>query len=336
MNPVRRVAIMKWGIQRSAAITKLSKLPGCENFVDRQYDRYLRFKFEMDWRLRRNPVSRRSFARTPPQLNALQQRLLDELNEKGVAMCRFDEMFGSSDLWTRLSRQVEEFTTSNRVQEAIRKTQREFGCMRDPNAVAHYILTYYDTATRPTIDFGGPLLDLALSSQVLDLVNSYLEMWSKLIYFDIWHTLPLDTDTRILSQRWHRDPEDRKKIRIFLYFNEVDEQAGAMEYFAGSQLGGPYQDLFPWHDPIRTPYPPEGDMERQIPPSQRLRLSGPPGTLIFCDTAGFHRGGIAKSKPRIITTAAYVTPASLHHRRYDLGASLRTQPMSAPTRFALA
>ena len=121
-------------------------------------------------------------------------------------------------------------------------------------------------------------------------------MWSKLIYFDMWHTLPLNTDTRFLSQRWHRDPEDRRKIRTFLYFSDVDTDAGAMEYLVGSHVGGPYEHVFPWKDPLGIPYPPDGEVERQIPASQRVILKGPPGTLIFCDTAGFHRGGICRNE----------------------------------------
>ena len=30
------------------------------------------------------------------------------------------------------------------------------------------------------------------------------------------------------------------------------------------------------------------------------------GTLILCDTGGLHRGGFARTRPRILTTATYV------------------------------
>jgi hypothetical protein len=166
-------------------------------------------------------------------------------------------------------------------------------------------------------------------------VNTYLGLWSKLIYFDMWHTLPLNTNTRILSQRWHRDPEDRRKIRTYLYFNHVDVGAGAMEYMAGSQAGGPYEAVFPWEDPLSMPYPPEGEVERQIPASQHMILQGPPGTLVFCDTAGIHRGGTSTTGPRILATSAFVTPASLHHRRYEIDESVRHTQWTAPARYAV-
>ena len=35
------------------------------------------------------------------------------------------------------------------------------------------------------------------------------------------------------------------------------------------------------------------------------------GTLIFCNTSGFHRGGFATERPRVLATATYLSPASL-------------------------
>jgi len=327
---------MKWGIERSSIVTQMAHIPRCGPFVDRQYDRYLRLKFRTNWRLLRNPASHRDFSRSDHPLNAKQQQILTELNENGVATCHIDELFATSGPWSRLSEQLRAFCESDDTRSKLQQQLTAFESAKDPNAVAHYILTYYPQEQKPLIQARSPLFDLAISSEVLDVVDSYLGMWSRLIYFDMWHTVPLKTDTRILSQRWHRDLEDRKKIRIFLYYNEVDEDAGPMEYFAGSQLGGPYQDLYPWQDPLQTPYPPEGAIDQVISPARHIMLKGKPGTLIFCDTAGLHRGGVAKTKPRIIATAAYVTPASLHGRRYRITDELRASLNTRQARFAVA
>lgn len=326
---------MKWGIQRSTVATKLGRLPLCGSFINHQYDRYLRLKFRTNWRLIENPASRRAFARSKLSLSAKQREIVAELNENGVAICHINELFQSSDLWSRLSAQIKCFTESERTRGYLQEQQKKFIDTKNANAVTHYIHTYYDQEQIPLIEANDPLVELSTSPQVLDVANSYLGLWSKLIYFDMWHTVPLMTDTRILSQRWHRDPEDCKKVRIFLYYNEVDEQAGAMEYFAGSQMGGPYENLCPWSDPLTTPYPPDGAIEKTIPPSKHVILKGGPGTLVFCDTAGLHRGGVARTKPRILATAAYVTPASLHKRRYQISEGLRASQASPEARFAV-
>jgi hypothetical protein len=320
---------MKWGIERSKLVTRMSELPACGNLIHQQYDNFLRMKFAVDWRWARNPASSRSFHKNLPKLNVLQQRLVEELNSTGVAICHFDELFQDRGLWHSLCAQISEFSSSDEVQAAVRRQQKDF------DEKKHYILTKYPQDRKPLITASNPLLGLGINPLILDVVNSYLGMWSKLIYFDMWHTLPLNTDTRFLSQRWHRDPEDRKKIRTFLYFSNVDVDAGAMEYFMGSHLGGPYEHLFRWEDPLGIPYPPDGEIERLIPPSQRMILEGPPGTLVFCDTAGFHRGGICRTVPRILATSAFVTPASLHGRRYDIDATIRDARWGAPARFAV-
>lgn len=252
-----------------------------------------------------------------------------KLYSTGVAICSFDELFQDPELWRSLSAQVGEFSSSDEAQSVVRKRQQDF------NEKQHYILTKYPEDRKPLITANKALLGLGVNPLILDVVNSYLGVWSKLIYFDMWYTLPLNTDMRFLSQRWHRDPEDHRKIRTFVYFSNVDADAGAMEYFLGSHVGGPYEHVFPWEDPLGIPYPPDGEVERQIPASQRVVLQGPPGTLIFCDTAGFHRGGICRTTPRILATSAFVTPASLHRRRYDIDATIRDAPWGASARFAV-
>jgi hypothetical protein len=60
------------------------------------------------------------------------------------------------------------------------------------------------------------------------------------------------------------------------------------------------------------------------------------GTLIFCNTAGFHRGGFSTTSPRVLATATYSSPASLAAlttRSYDVNGSL--DDLDPPTRFAL-
>jgi hypothetical protein len=326
---------MKWGIERSKVVTRMSELPACGDLIRRQYDNFLRLKYDVNWRWVRNPASSRSFRKSRPKLNALQERLVSELTESGLASCHFSELFQEQQLWRSLSAFVSDFSASDEVQSVIRKRQQDFEEKRDSRAVEHYIIGKYPQDRKPLITADNPLLNLHLNPLVLDVVNSYLGMWSKLIYFDMWHTLPLNTDTRILSQRWHRDPEDRRKIRTFLYFNEIDTDAGAMEYLAGSQFGGPYERVFEWKDPLGIPYPPDGEVEQQIPASQRVILKGPPGTLFFCDTTGFHRGGTAKTKPRILATGGYVTPASLHGRRYDIDATVLQAPLNPSAKFAV-
>jgi len=327
---------MKWGIQRSMLLDRMAAMPIIGGQIGKHYDECLRLKYSLNYRLLRNPASRRAFDGSVVNLNAIQRRLVEDLLTTGLATCHFSDLFGNDHLWSSLCEEISQFTARRDIKAAIESRQEGFTQSRDLGKVEHYILFKYPQDRCPVITADEVLLRLHLNSMILDVANSYLGLWSKLIYFDMWYTVPLDTETRFLSQRWHRDPEDRRKIRTFLYFSTVSSSSGAMEYMKGSHVGGPYEHVFPWKDPLTTPYPPDGEVERLIPESQHVFLEGPPGTLIFCDTAGFHRGGISRAVPRILATSAFVTPASLHGRRYDIDDSVRASSLGPAARFAVS
>jgi Phytanoyl-CoA dioxygenase (PhyH) len=181
----------------------------------------------------------------------------------------------------------------------------------------------------------SPWLDLGLDDRILDVVNSYLGLWSKLYYFDLWYTLPVKANQRAAaSQMWHRDPEDRKLVKVFLYFSEVDGDSGPLQYVPGSRRsGGPYSHL--WRKYYQA-YPPEGEFELEIPRSEWITGLASPGTFILVDTTGFHRGGFATKHPRLTATWTFVTPASYLVRRLRVQQPTDQQHLSAPAAFAIS
>ena len=111
---------------------------------------------------------------------------------------------------------------------------------------------------------------------------------------------------------------------------------GPFQYVAGSQPGGPYADAWGWQ-PLGQHYPTEEELESRVPATAVQTFTGPAGTLLFCNTAGFHRGGFSTTKPRVLATATYSSPASLAsltERSYEYTGSL--DELDAPTRFALS
>ena len=156
-----------------------------------------------------------------------------------------------------------------------------------------------------------PWFRACASRRMLDLANTYLGLWSKLEYVDLWYSVPQPEEAaRIASQRWHRDFNDKHLLKAFLYLVDVDEGVGPFQYVPGSAPGGRYGDAWPWR-PLGDNYPPEDDLESRIPGEAVKTFTGPKGTLLFCNTAGFHRGGFATTAPRVLATATYSSPASL-------------------------
>jgi hypothetical protein len=173
---------------------------------------------------------------------------------------------------------------------------------------------------------------------MLGLANAYLQMWSKLEYVDFWYSVPVGTDSgRILSQRWHRDFDDRHLLKAFVYLVDVDEQAGPFEFVAGSARGRTAAGFYPWY-PGSPAYPPDREFDAAVDSADIRTFTAPAGTLILCNTSGFHRGGFATARPRVLATATYCSPASLAsltERNYRLAPDAK-RSLSAPQRYAVS
>jgi hypothetical protein len=187
-----------------------------------------------------------------------------------------------------------------------------------------------------TLGLDDPWFAVCASRRMLDVANTYLRMRSKLEYVDVWYSVPQPKEaSRISSQLWHRDYNDKHLLKAFLYLVDVDDTMGPFQYIPGSQPGGPYADAWPWK-PLGKNYPTEGELEQRIPASAVKAFVGPKASLVFCNTSGFHRGGFSTTAPRVLATATYSSPASLAsltERSFDYAGSL--DELDDVTRFAL-
>ena len=189
-----------------------------------------------------------------------------------------------------------------------------------------------------TLGLDDPWFAACASRRMLDVANTYLRMWSKLEYVDVWYSVPQPEDaSRVSSQLWHRDYNDKHLLKAFLYLVDVDEEMGPFQYIPGSHPGGQYADAWPWK-PLGTELP-DGGRARAAHSGVGCpeRSSAPKATLVFCNTSGFHRGGFSTTAPRVLATATYASPASLAsltERSYDFAGSL--DELDAVTRFALS
>jgi hypothetical protein len=249
-----------------------------------------------------------------PSLDETQQRIVDSLRREGFAVAQFRELFDDAT-WSELADDIVPFV--RQTEEAVRNAGDR------PAKKADFIVRRFlrkgEGAPTPVFSFDDPWLRVGASERMLDVINSYRGQLTKLHYIDNWYTVPFSAaDERIASQRWHRDPEEEHIVKVFLYFSEVDEDAGPFEYVRGSFSGGPYGDFWPWRKGKDERHPPEDELYRVIPPEDRLTLTGKPGTMIFCDTGGFHRGGFARTKPRILATWSYISPAVGKRPKYEV------------------
>ena len=267
-----------------------------------------------------------------PELTSAQESVLENLRARGIAVVPFDELVDDASLWDELRAEMDAF-----VARAVERVPDD---LTRPERKDDFLIRRFGASKRhPSIDeprlaTDGSWLRFAVGNALLDVVNSYRRMQTKLVDFDQWYTVPFSEDyERVKSQQWHRDPEDLHVVKVFLYFSDVDEGAGPFEYVPGSIEGGPYGKLFPWGKDENW-YPPVEKFDRKVPQSDRLLLTAPAGTIVICDTSGFHRGGHARSTPRILSTHTYVSPVSTWGRRFEV--DWRDGSLSEAARFALS
>jgi hypothetical protein len=129
-------------------------------------------------------------------------------------------------------------------------------------------------------------------------------MFCRLAALDLWYNVATDGPD-VFSQRWHRDPEDRALIKTFLYIRDVDETNGPFCYIPGTHNVGPFGQKIG-----RLNYPKDGVIERKFPLEKRRICIGKAGTLIFCNTTGFHKGGHPTAGARFLLNSVYTTNSS--------------------------
>jgi len=271
--------------------------------------------YELHDRLLGNRAARRRYAQERPALDPLQQGIVSKLREDGYATLPFAELIGEPDAWSNLEREAARFVAATEA-ELAREREGGAGALRRRPGKEFLVRKYaYDVQ----LGLDDPWLRLGLSKRLLDIANTYLGMWTKLEYVDVWYTPPVDEEDRRSSQRWHRDFNDRHLLKAFLYLSDVDDETGPFEYVPRTAPGNELDHLWPWR-PLGDNYPPEDELVAKIA-DRAVSFTAPRGTLIFCNTSGFHRGGFAKSKPRVLATITYSSPASLAaltERNYSL------------------
>jgi Phytanoyl-CoA dioxygenase (PhyH) len=287
--------------------------------------------YELHDRLLANRASRRMYAEAPPALDETQQIVVDRLLEDGYATVVLGDLLADAAAWSELETDAAEFIAETEAELAREQAGGESALRR--RAGKEFLVRKYAWGVQLGLD--DPWLRLGANPRLLDIANAYLGMWSKLEYVDVWYTPPAGGDERRSSQRWHRDFNDRHLLKAFVYLVDVDEETGPFEYVPRSAPGGELDRLWPWR-PLGDNYPPEGELEDRID-GRAVTFTAPKGTIIFCNTSGFHRGGFARSKPRALATFTWDSPASLKalsERNFTFGSS-NGATLDAVQRYAL-
>ncbi|MDR2877912.1 MAG: phytanoyl-CoA dioxygenase family protein [Chromatiales bacterium] len=97
-------------------------------------------------------------------------------------------------------------------------------------------------------------------------------------------------------QQFHRDYDDWKFLKMFVYLTDVDDDTGPHEYIARSHLGS---------GRVRAiPYQPE-EIAAEYGKDAFTRICGPRGTSFMADTWGIHKGNVPTRAARVMMQIQY-------------------------------
>jgi hypothetical protein len=147
-------------------------------------------------------------------------------------------------------------------------------------------------------------LKIGLDPRLLEIVGDYLGVWPRLISIGSWLNFPTPTEAQ-MSQLWHRDPEDYKMLKVFIYLEPVGEKNGPFSYIPRTQPFGAMSDKVPVHQHKRRIL--DEEMATIFPEESWLQCIGGKYTMVIADTVGFHRGGKVDEGRRLLITFTYTS-----------------------------
>lgn len=230
-------------------------------------------------------------------------RVLKDLDRYGIAITSANTLLGSDSLYGELR---------GAAYRLERDMAKEIAAARaaayDPGGHKGFIFSLL--GDRPALEANAVYARFALQEPILQIANAYFGMHTRLRYFNVWYTFATQVPPRD-SQLWHRDPEDHHILKVFLYLSDVGDGAGPVIYAAGSHPKGTHR-----REPDYSRR--KGDAKRSsdaqmadvIPSEQWIKGVGPEGTMIFADTRGYHKGGLARERDRIMYLCMFTSQAS--------------------------
>lgn len=139
------------------------------------------------------------------------------------------------------------------------------------------------------------LLELANSPFFLRLATKYIGCKPTISAMGLRWSFPSSVTGSGL-QAFHRDSDDWRFVKIFVYLTDVDHTSGPHVYVRGSHLTKATMRLYPYSD----------DTINENYGSERLiTVTGPKGFGFAADTYGIHKGTVPTSSPRLMLQIQY-------------------------------
>jgi hypothetical protein len=138
-------------------------------------------------------------------------------------------------------------------------------------------------------------LEMANAPANIEIATQYFGCLPTISSVGIRWSLPGDRE-QATTQKFHRDLDDWRCLKFFVYLTDVDLTSGPHHYVPGSQRTA--ASLFA--RPIGHDY-----IDRTFGLDNIRPVTGPAGTAFMVDVNGIHAGPIPTRRPRLMLTVGY-------------------------------
>lgn len=252
------------------------------------------------------------------------KRIIEELNEFGISKSTVQEILSQREM--KNFEDVLSFYNNSLNDELVKIKINE---IKNQNSSLkqkhkHYEVTH-DVFLRGPLSFENlPLIQLYTSKNILKIAKEYLGDSIKIRNPLAWIHPPTNLKKEIRSQKWHRDQEDYKMLKVFILFSDVNDKNGPTNYVKSTKYGGKFGNIAPnmiwaknhWskynkilgkiYNKIREIIP----FNYPIPKKSIVKATGKKGTIYFLDTNGLHKGGFVEEGIRLMTHCNFLRSES--------------------------
>ncbi len=177
--------------------------------------------------------------------------------------------------------------------------------------------THVSHYSNETILDAPHLLRVANDPKVLAIVEGVLGAKPTIGAMRLWWSTPSASGEPEHAEKFHRDVDDLRFLKLFVYLTDVDDEAGPHIYAAGSHRRNELNRITRYEDQ---------EVEAVMGRDAIRRFKGPAGTSFIENTYGLHRGLPPTSRPRLVFQPLY----TLRPVIYGPKAPLRTLNSSDP------
>tara|TARA_B100000768_G_C11223837_1_gene351839 strand:+ start:166 stop:1026 length:861 start_codon:yes stop_codon:yes gene_type:complete len=160
------------------------------------------------------------------------------------------------------------------------------------------------------------LLEIANNSDILNVVQDFLGATPTITNINMWWSIP-GKERAEQAQLFHRDVDDLKFCKLFIYFTDVDMSNGPHVYVEGSSSSKKLREIRRYNNE---------EINKAFGEYSIKYFTAPKGSAFIVDTYGFHKGLLPKNKKRLLFQVQYslspigiesYTPIKIENNKYN-------------------